>query len=75
MAYIPNFRNLLDNTIKGPPPPQKKSIFVKKIEIEINAWGDSPSSALSETLWFFIGNPFFDIVIDVFLPLTAMEIQ
>ena len=33
-----------------PPPPPKKSIFVKKMKIEINAWEDSPSSALSETL-------------------------
>ena len=33
-----------------PPPPPKKSIFVKKMKIEINAWKDSPSSALSETL-------------------------
>ncbi len=57
------------------PPPSKKVNFRQKMEIEINAWGDSPSSALSETLWFFIGNTFFDIVINVFLPLTAMEIQ
>ena len=33
-----------------PPPPPKKSSFVKKMKIEINAWEDSPSSALSETL-------------------------
>jgi hypothetical protein len=33
-----------------PPPPSKKSVFVRKIEIEINAWEDSPSSPLSETL-------------------------
>ena len=33
------------------PPPPKKSIFVKKMKIEINAWEDSPSSALSETLF------------------------
>jgi hypothetical protein len=32
------------------PPPSKKSVFVRKIEIEINAWEDSPSSPLSETL-------------------------
>ena len=35
--------------LRSPPPP-KKSIFVKKMKIEINAWEDSPSSALSETL-------------------------
>ena len=33
-----------------PPPPPKNSIFVKKMKIEINAWEDSSSSALSETL-------------------------
>ena len=37
-------------TLKATPPPPKKSIFVKKMKIEINAWEDSPSSALSETL-------------------------
>ena len=36
-------------------PPLKKSVFVKKFEIEINAWEDRPSFAL----WFFIGRPFF----------------
>ena len=40
-------RNL--RLLKATPPP-KKSIFVKKMKIEINAWEDSPSSALSETL-------------------------
>ena len=35
---------------KATPPPPKKSIFVKKMKIEIYAWEDSPSSALSETL-------------------------
>ena len=48
-------------------PPLKKSVFVKKFEIEINAWKDSPSFALSETLWFFIGHPFFDEVFSRFL--------
>ena len=33
-----------------PSPPKKESVFVKKFEIEINAWEDSPSFALSETL-------------------------
>ena len=50
-----------------PYPPQKKSVFVKKFEIEITAWEDSPSFALSETLWFFIGLPFFDEVFSRFL--------
>ena len=36
------------------PPPQKMSIFVKNFEIEINAWEDSPSSALSETTLVFL---------------------
>ena len=40
---------LLQLNFKATPPP-KKSIFVKKMKIEINAWEDSPSSALSETL-------------------------
>ncbi len=31
-------------------PPRKKSVFVKKVEMEINTWEDSPSFALSETL-------------------------
>ena len=48
-------------------PLKKKSVFVKKFEIEINAWEDSPSFALSETLWFFIGRPFFDEVFSRFL--------
>jgi len=26
----------------SPPPPSKKSILVKKLEIEINPWEDSP---------------------------------
>ena len=47
--------------------PQKKSVFVKKFEIEINAWEDRPSFALSETLCFFIGRPFFDEVFSRFL--------
>ena len=47
--------------------PQKKSVFVKKFEIEINAWEDSPSFALSATLWFFIWRPFFDEVFNRFL--------
>jgi hypothetical protein len=38
------------NSSLRPPPPSKKSVFVRKIEIEINAWEDSPSSPLSETL-------------------------
>jgi hypothetical protein len=29
-----------------PPPPSKKSVFVKNFEIEINAWEASPSSDL-----------------------------
>ncbi len=33
-----------------PPPTQKKSVFVKKVETEINTWEDSPWFALSETL-------------------------
>ena len=48
-------------------PPKKKSVFVKKFEIEINAWEDRPSFALSETLWFFIGRSFFDEVFSRFL--------
>ena len=43
-------------------PLQKKSLFARKFEIEINAWEDSPSLALPETLWFFIGCLFFDEV-------------
>ena len=54
-------------------PPQKKSIFVKKFEIEINAWEDSSGFALSETLWFFIGRPFFDEVFSRFLSLSVKE--
>ena len=46
---------------------KKKLVFVKKLEIEISAWEDSPSFALSETLWFFIGCPFFDEVFSHFL--------
>ena len=42
--------NLMIKHNLRPPPPPKKSIFVKKMKIEINAWEDSPSSALSETL-------------------------
>jgi hypothetical protein len=47
--------------LRPPPPPTtpKKSIFVKKIEIEIMAWEDSPRFALSETLWLSIKYPFF----------------
>lgn len=37
----------------------KKSIFAKNFEIEINTWGDSPSSALSETLLIFSSAPHF----------------
>ena len=49
-------------------PSQKKSVFVKIFEIEINAWEDRPNFALSETLWFsFIGHPFFDEVFSRFL--------
>ena len=33
-----------------PPPPSKKSILVRKIKIEINAWEDSPKFTLSEAL-------------------------
>jgi hypothetical protein len=46
-------------TYLRPPPTQKKSIFVKKVEMEINAWEDSLKSALSEILWLLIENPFF----------------
>ena len=53
-------------------PPQKKSVFVKKLEIEINAWKDSASFALSETLWFFIERPFFDEIFSRFLSSSAI---
>ena len=39
--------------------PQKMPIFFKNFEIEINAWEDSPSSALSETLLFFLWHLYF----------------
>jgi hypothetical protein len=35
------------------PPPSKKSVFARKVEIKINAWEDSLESDLSETLWLF----------------------
>ncbi|CAF2053980.1 unnamed protein product [Rotaria magnacalcarata] len=38
----------LEQTVKTPPP--KKSIFVKKLKIELTPWGDSPCFALSESL-------------------------
>ena len=47
-------------------PPQKESVFVKKFEIEINAWEDSPSFALSGTLWFFTGRHFLTKFLVVF---------
>jgi len=39
-------------TIKASPCPdtQKKSVFLKKVKMEINMWEDSPSFALSKTL-------------------------
>ena len=36
--------------LKAIPPPRKKSVFVRKFEIEINAWEDTPSFALPKTL-------------------------
>ena len=51
MSYTEHKRSYTpyNSEFKATPPP-KKSIFVKKMKIEINAWEDSPSSALSETL-------------------------
>ena len=40
-------------------PPQKKSIFVRNFKIEINTQEDSPSSDLSEMIWFFYPKPHF----------------
>jgi hypothetical protein len=37
---------VLFEDILRPPPPSKKSVFVKNFEIEINAWEASPSSDL-----------------------------
>jgi len=40
----------LSHIVKPPSPFKKKSIFVKKVEMEINAWKDSPKFTLSETI-------------------------
>ncbi len=49
--FSAGFRNQYRcNIILLSPPHSKKSIFVKKVEMEINAWEDSPEFALSETL-------------------------
>ncbi len=55
-------------------PSLKKSVFVKNLEIEINAWRDSPSSALSETLLVFAFTSYFDRNFWWF-PLTSTDDQ
>jgi hypothetical protein len=45
-------RKYVGNWFKAPPP-SKKSVFARKVEIKINAWEDSLESDLSETLWLF----------------------
>jgi hypothetical protein len=44
----------VSNDCFRPPPTQKKSVFVKKVEIEINAWEDSLKFTLSEAIWLLI---------------------
>ena len=50
----------------SPAPLSKKSIFAKKIEIEINWQGDSPCFALSETLLLFFPQPILAEIFDDF---------
>jgi hypothetical protein len=53
------YQRVMSDKLRPPPLTQKKSVFVKKIEMEIKAWEDSLKSALSETLWLSIKYPIF----------------
>ena len=48
--HTPKGKNASSIYLLRPPRTRKKSIFVKKSKIEIRLWGDSPCSALSESL-------------------------